>query len=684
MPTYQSFAADVRRLDRAIRALEPQAVAAGVTPPLGQEWFDLLQNKLLSQLDLPPLLVAAIVGGTNIGKSSIFNQLAGEVASAASPLAAGTKHPVCLVPPQLADPTLLAKLFEPFHLSAWHSADDPLTDCSEDRVFWRIGQTMPPRLLLLDAPDVDSDATVNWRRARAIRQSADVLIAVLTQQKYNDAAVKQFFRAAVEADKPIIVVFNQCELEADRAYWPQWLETFSQQTGATPESAYVVPYDRRAAEEIRLKFYAVEARGLAVSPRPLGKGQGVRPAERSGSRGEGPESADFDSVDPQIHKSPNYQIDKSSDQESPRPGPLQTPTEGWSGEGTSCREGDLRTDLASLRFDAIKIRTFRGALRRVLDAERGAPAYLCSIRRAAGEFSAAAKALSTTEMARIGWPSLPAGVLVDEIRDWWDVSRQKWSRQIHGFYRVLGRGVTWPLRVAWDAVAGPQSDPLAAFQRQERAAIVMAVEKLFDELDRLAQVGNDTLRPRLMRLMGGRARATLLDRVQAAHENLPAVDEHYRAFLRGELDAWRDANPRAVRFLQSLDHAAAVARPVISVALFFTGLHFAGDLAGQVAANAAGATAGHLATEAAITGGIAGGGEALVSTTSEGVRQAAGRLFGRLQSRYAQQRARWLAEWLERELLGDLLADLRRGAEVPEGKEFREVEAAIAAIDAEA
>ena len=125
--------------------------------------------------------------------------------------------------------------------------------------------------------------------------------------------------------------------------------------------------------------------------------------------------------------------------------------------------------------------------------------------------------------------------------------------------------------------------------------------------------------------------------------------------------------PRAVRFLQSLDHAAALARPAITVALFFTGLHLAGDMVGQAAAQAASATAGHLATEAAIAGGITGGGEALVSTTSEGVRQAAGRLFGRLQSRYAQQRAAWLAEWLERELLGDLLADLRRGAEVPEG-----------------
>ncbi|NIO14098.1 MAG: hypothetical protein GTO03_10110, partial [Planctomycetales bacterium] len=59
-----------------------------------------------------------------------------------------------------------------------------------------------------------------------IRQAADVLVAVLTQQKYNDAAVKRFFRAAVEADKPILVVFNQCNLVSDAAYWPQWLATF--------------------------------------------------------------------------------------------------------------------------------------------------------------------------------------------------------------------------------------------------------------------------------------------------------------------------------------------------------------------------------------------------------------------------------------------------------------------------
>jgi hypothetical protein len=320
-------------------------------------------------------------------------------------------------------------------------------------------------------------------------------------------------------------------------------------------------------------------------------------------------------------------------------------------------------------------------VRRVLDVQHGLPAYLASIRRAAGEFAAANAALSATELARIGWPSLPAGLLVDEIRQWWDGSRQAWSRQVHGFYRTLGRGVTWPLRAAWGSLTGPQVDPMALFQQQERTAVVAAVQKLLEELDRLAKVGNDVLRPRLAQLLGGRARATLLDRVQAAHETLPAIDEDYRAFLRAELDGWRSSNPRAVRFLQSLDHAAALARPAITVALFFTGLHFAGDMVGQAAAQAAGATAGHVAAEAAIAGGITGGGEALVSTTSEGVRQAAGRLFIRLQARYAQQRAAWLAQWLESELLGDLLADLRRGAEAPQGPAFQKIESLLRAFE---
>jgi hypothetical protein len=611
MSTFATWSAAVERLLAALARLETEATRIGVPSPRPSVWYDLLCHKLQPQLELPPVLVVAVVGGTNIGKSAVFNHLAGEEASASSPLAAGTKHPVCLVPPGLEEPALLARLFAPFELTVWHSATDALVDSNANRLFWRVGRQVPPRLLLLDVPDVDSDAVVNWERARAVRDTADVLVAVLTQQKYNDAAVKQFFREAVAAEKPIIVLFNQCDLEGDRPYWPQWLATFTGETGARPELVYVVPYDRTAAQALRLPFFEVGPQGVSAPD----------------------------------------------------------------------RAADLRQELAALHFDTIKIRTFRGAMARVLDPHDGVPAYLEAIRAAADSFATATAALSAREMARVAWPSLPPSTLVDEIRAWWDAGRASWSRQIHGFYRTLGRGVTWPVRAAWNHLVGPTAPTLDVFHQQERQAIVLAVEKMLDELDRLAQVGNETLRPRLLRLLGGRARQELLARVQTAHAALPAVDDDYRQFLWAELDAWRQSSPRAVSFLRSLDHVAAVARPAITISLAISGWVLAGDLVGHVAVQAAQQTAGHLATEAVIAGGIAGGGEALVSTTGEGVRQAAARLFLRIQARYAQQRAEWLATWLERELLGDLLAELRRGAEVPQSEAFAAVVAALGELE---
>ena len=605
--SYQAWTEQIRRLDRSLECLEPRAEALGVARPKSQQWYELLKQKLMAQLEVPPVLVVGVVGGTNIGKSVLFNQMAGEVASGVSPLAAGTRHPVCLVPKPLANPEILAHLFPAFTLQQWSSPEDPLSEASEHFLFWRVGKNVPDRLLLLDTPDVDSDVQVNWQRARSIRQSADLLIVVLTQQKYNDAAIKQFFREAVAAEKPILLVFNQVDLEADRPYWGHWLSTFCDETGARPESVYLLPIDRAAANEGRLPFYRI-------------------------------------AVD---------------------------------GSGEPQRADGLGDDLSGLEFDAVKIRTFRGAMGQILDPVTGVESYLKAVRRSSGEFQAAVEALSAVEMARVSWPTLPAKILVDEIRVWWDDHRVQWSRKIHRFYRTLGQGMTWPIRAAYDAMNPTRVDPVESMRTRERGAILEAVEKLLDELDRLAQVGSETLRPRLKQLLQGQSRKQLLEKVREAHETLPTVDEDYRAYLRRELDDWKASNPRAVGVLHSLDHVAAVARPAITVSLAISGWVVAGDVVSQAAVQAAGHTASELAAEAAITGGITGGGEAIVSTTAEGVRQAAGRLFARLQSQYAKQRAGWLASWLEKELLGDLLVELRDGAGVTRSQAYRDLQQSL-------
>ncbi|MCX7419341.1 MAG: 50S ribosome-binding GTPase [Planctomycetia bacterium] len=252
---YTACAELVRQLHLAIRQLESHAMAMQTSPLKGREWFELLTRKLVPQLSDDAFLVVGVVGGTNIGKSVIFNHLAGCRASATSAFASGTKHPVCLVPPGFEQKHDLASIFCGFDLHAWSEANAALEDHREHRLFWRTNDSIPSNLLILDTPDIDGDVRVNWERADNIRRCADVLVAVLTQQKYNDAVVKQFFRKAAEEDKVVLVVFNQVLLPDDEPYWPVWLQTFCQETGINPEFVYVAPADRRAAEENRLPFY---------------------------------------------------------------------------------------------------------------------------------------------------------------------------------------------------------------------------------------------------------------------------------------------------------------------------------------------------------------------------------------------------------------------------------------------
>src|SRR5579872_2862753 len=160
---FAACAAEVARLAQAVEGLDQEAGLLQLAPLTGREWYELLQRKLIPQLAGKPFIVAAVVGGTNIGKSVIFNHLAGGRVSATSPLASGTKHPVCLVPVGFEKEHNLGAIFQGFELHEWTQADAALQDCSEDRLFWKTSPELPANLLVLDSPDIDSDAQINWR-----------------------------------------------------------------------------------------------------------------------------------------------------------------------------------------------------------------------------------------------------------------------------------------------------------------------------------------------------------------------------------------------------------------------------------------------------------------------------------------------------------------------------------------
>ena len=257
--SFAAWAGRIGELCTEVERLLPLARELGLPDPVESDWHGALFGKLRPQVDREPLLVVAICGGTNTGKSLITNTLVGAAISRSLPEAARTVHPVASLPSGLADRIDLAAVFPGFEPHAWSSEQDALDSSRGDVLIWRedIGGSQPERLLILDTPDIDGTLRENWRRAELVRNAADVILAVLTQQKYNDAAVRGFFSAAAAAGKTVIVVFNMLDWPRQRDRLPGWLATFATETGVVATAVYAAAHDPGAAAAGRIPLVPV-------------------------------------------------------------------------------------------------------------------------------------------------------------------------------------------------------------------------------------------------------------------------------------------------------------------------------------------------------------------------------------------------------------------------------------------
>jgi len=257
--SFAAWAGVVAETCGLVERLEPVAAELGLPDPAASDWHGVLFGKLRPQVDREAVLVAAVCGGTNTGKSLITNTLVGAEISRSLPEAARTVHPVASLPRGLAERLDLQALFPGFEPVAWTSEADALDTARADLLIWREDASggQPRRLVVLDTPDIDGTLRENWRRAELVRNAADVLVAVLTQQKYNDAAVREFFTAAAAAGKTVIVVFNMLDWPRQRDRLAGWLATFTAETGIEPVATYAVAHDFAAAEAGRVAFHAL-------------------------------------------------------------------------------------------------------------------------------------------------------------------------------------------------------------------------------------------------------------------------------------------------------------------------------------------------------------------------------------------------------------------------------------------
>jgi hypothetical protein len=106
---------------------------------------------------------------------------------------------------------LLPEAFTPIDFGS--AAADAVTDSGQAGMALFVARfdALPDRIVLLDTPDIDSVARENWELAKGIREAGDVLVAVLTGQKYADSIVVEFFREALRSGRLVIPLMNMAD-----------------------------------------------------------------------------------------------------------------------------------------------------------------------------------------------------------------------------------------------------------------------------------------------------------------------------------------------------------------------------------------------------------------------------------------------------------------------------------------
>lgn len=163
------------------------------------------------KLESVPFVV--IAGGTNVGKSTVFNWLVGEAIGSSSPLARHTKAPTIYVPrkelPSIPEGVLLPSYAR---MTLERPEDAAAEAKSNGQVAYFLRLHDNPEVddrVLIDSPDIDSTHDKNREVAEDLLFLADQVVFVSTPEKYNDELCVRYLKRAVELQKHLVCVLNK-------------------------------------------------------------------------------------------------------------------------------------------------------------------------------------------------------------------------------------------------------------------------------------------------------------------------------------------------------------------------------------------------------------------------------------------------------------------------------------------
>ncbi len=249
------FEASLRRFREALQSDAPlhEAVFGGT-----EDWTNLLAYKLVPHLAGESCLIVAITGGTNTGKSTVFNLLLGRAVSPVMATAAATARPLLAANGRRAKECLEGKFVPEFAPRALEQAESVVErETPANTLFVARADTLPDCLALFDTPDVDSIEREHWEVADNIRAAGDVLVAVLTGEKYKDDRVIGYFRQAIASRRVVIPVMNKANPARDFEVARRQLAEFVELIGSdTP--CFVIPHDFNASDKLDQPIHALD------------------------------------------------------------------------------------------------------------------------------------------------------------------------------------------------------------------------------------------------------------------------------------------------------------------------------------------------------------------------------------------------------------------------------------------
>jgi len=238
--------------------------ADAVTRDLARRVRTRILRDLLPRLSSEaPLLLVAVAGPNNVGKSTLFNTLVGGDLSPARAEGGLTQQCLAAATPDTASGAgreALSARYDVVLLPAGTRA--PVTEPGPPgRLFLTSTTTLPAGLVLVDTPDFDSVVRENRLRSEALLVTVDVVVFVVSRHTYQNAALVDVVQQAVGRGRPWVVVYNEApEVETVRGH----LDKLAADVGSPPFARYRSPHDPE-----------VEAGRRWLSVEPLDGGPGL-------------------------------------------------------------------------------------------------------------------------------------------------------------------------------------------------------------------------------------------------------------------------------------------------------------------------------------------------------------------------------------------------------------------------